>query len=60
MDQKELRDKNHCYTCEHRKLAGNGCQVFISEPEKCWAHTTDPDWLAKAEKARKEYEARLR
>lgn len=53
---KELRYKNNCYTCERRRLAGEGCQVFVSEPENCWAHTTDKDWSAKVDKACKEYD----
>ena len=47
----ELRKKNNCATCERRSNHEIGCQVFSEEPENCWAHTTDKDWLRKVEKA---------
>lgn len=49
---RELREKNKCSTCERRSgIYHIGCQVFNKEPEICWAHTTDKDWLRKVEKA---------
>ncbi len=52
---KELRIKNNCATCERRGKFEIGCQVFSEEPKNCWAHTTDPNWLVKVEKAVKDY-----
>jgi len=52
----ELRKKNNCATCERRSdMHHIGCQVFIEEPENCWAHTTDKRWLIKAENEIKRY-----
>jgi hypothetical protein len=51
-----LREKNKCSTCERRSdIHHIGCQVFSEEPETCWAHTTDKDWLRKVEKAVRQY-----
>lgn len=56
----ELRLKNNCATCKRRGKFAIGCQVFTEEPENCWAHTTDPDWLKKVQKEVKHYkETRL-
>ncbi len=52
---KELRIKNNCATCERRGNFAIGCQAFSEEPENCWAHTTDQDWLNKVRKAVKTY-----
>lgn len=54
-ESQELRKKNNCATCERRGNYPVGCQVFTEEPEKCWAHTTDKDWLRKVEKAVRQY-----
>lgn len=55
-ESQELRKKNNCATCERRSnIHYIGCQVFDEEPENCWAHTTDKDWLRKVEKAVRQY-----
>jgi hypothetical protein len=50
-ESQELRKKNNCATCARRGNYPTGCQAFKEEPERCWAHTTDKDWLRKVEKA---------
>lgn len=56
LKSQKVRERNKCSTCERKSdWYQTGCQVFTEEPENCWAHTTDKDWLRKVEKVCKEY-----